>query len=180
MLRLFPHAGSTVSSVDSISVGLSLTSAGKLWLRYHMKCEPHFISFPDAGDVERADGLWQTTCFEAFLKHPDEDAYLEFNFSPSRSWAAYSFENWRAGQANQRLHNSPEIYLDFSDSHIALEAELHLPDHWVNSALDISVCAVVEESDGIKSYWALAHPPGNPDFHHKHCFALKLSAPVAP
>ena len=26
------------------------------------------------------------------------------------------------------------------------------------------------------SYWALAHPPGKPDFHHPDCFALELPA----
>ena len=38
---------------------------------------------------------------------------------------------------------------------------------------------VIEELDGTKSYWALAHPPGKPDFHHPDCFALTLAAPGA-
>jgi hypothetical protein len=33
---------------------------------------------------------------------------------------------------------------------------------------------VIEERNGRKSYWALAHPPGEPDFHHPACFALEL------
>ena len=37
--------------------------------------------------------------------------------------------------------------------------------------------AIIEEADGTKSYWALAHPPGKPDFHHPDCFALELPAP---
>jgi hypothetical protein len=36
--------------------------------------------------------------------------------------------------------------------------------------------AVIEEADGTKSYWALAHPSGEPDFHHPDCFALELPA----
>jgi hypothetical protein len=35
---------------------------------------------------------------------------------------------------------------------------------------------VIEETNGRKSYWALAHPPGKPDFHHSDCFALGLPA----
>jgi len=33
-----------------------------------------------------------------------------------------------------------------------------------------------EETNGRLSYWALAHPPGKPDFHHPDCFALELPA----
>jgi hypothetical protein len=33
---------------------------------------------------------------------------------------------------------------------------------------------VIEEVDGGLSYWALAHPPGKPDFHDPNCFALEL------
>jgi len=38
------------------------------------------------------------------------------------------------------------------------------------------ISAVIEESDGTRSYWALKHPPGAPDFHHPDCFALELPA----
>ena len=40
----------------------------------------------------------------------------------------------------------------------------------------IALSAVIETRDGAKSYWALKHPPGKPDFHHPDCFALKLPA----
>jgi len=36
------------------------------------------------------------------------------------------------------------------------------------------VSAVIEEIDGTKSYWALAHPPGEPDFHDADSFVLEL------
>lgn len=38
------------------------------------------------------------------------------------------------------------------------------------SSQKISLAAVIEEKDGIKSYWALAHPAGGPNFHHPACF----------
>ena len=43
----------------------------------------------------------------------------------------------------------------------------------------MGLSAVLEETDGTKSYWALAHPPGAPDFHHPDCFALDIPAPDA-
>ena len=43
------------------------------------------------------------------------------------------------------------------------------------SALDdIRLTAVIEEEDGTKSYWALAHPDGPPDFHDPSCFLARL------
>ena len=39
---------------------------------------------------------------------------------------------------------------------------------------EINLTAVLEEQDGTKSYWALAHPPEKPDFHMPDCFIGKL------
>ena len=41
--------------------------------------------------------------------------------------------------------------------------------------LQLGLSAVIEEVNGRKSYWALAHPVGKPDFHHNDCFTLELS-----
>jgi len=40
--------------------------------------------------------------------------------------------------------------------------------------LRLALAAVIEESDGRLAYWALWHPPGNPDFHHPEGFTLEL------
>jgi hypothetical protein len=42
---------------------------------------------------------------------------------------------------------------------------------------EYGLAAVIEEEGAVKSYWALAHPPGKPDFHHPTCFAATLPAP---
>ena len=47
-------------------------------------------------------------------------------------------------------------------------------------AAKLNLAAVIEERDGTKSYWAIAHPPGDrPNFHHPACFAATLP-PKAP
>lgn len=46
-----------------------------------------------------------------------------------------------------------------------------------DESVRVGLCAVIEETDGTKSYWALRHPPGPPDFHHPDCFALTLGPP---
>ena len=49
-----------------------------------------------------------------------------------------------------------------------------------DAAWRLGLSAVIEETSGRKSYWALAHPPGKADFHHSDCFALELPAAVRP
>ena len=41
----------------------------------------------------------------------------------------------------------------------------------------VGLAVVIDEVGGTKSCWALAHPPGAPDFHHPTCFAAELPAP---
>ena len=43
--------------------------------------------------------------------------------------------------------------------------------------LRLALAAVLEDQQGALSYWALAHPPGKPDFHHPVGFTLELHAP---
>jgi hypothetical protein len=40
----------------------------------------------------------------------------------------------------------------------------------------LALSAVIEETNGRKSWWALAHPPGKADFHHPDSFVLELPA----
>ncbi len=58
-----------------------------------------------------------------------------------------------------------------------METEIILPIDWQDEPIQLNLTAVIEETDGTKSYWALAHPSGKPDFHHRDCFALQLEAP---
>ena len=42
----------------------------------------------------------------------------------------------------------------------------------------LGLSALIEDMNGAWSYWALAHPPGKPDFHHAACFAHRLAPAV--
>jgi hypothetical protein len=39
---------------------------------------------------------------------------------------------------------------------------------------ELGLSAVLEEKDGTKTYWALAHPSEKPDFHAPGCFVARL------
>ena len=121
----------------------------------------------------RADQLWQTTCFEAFFRADGEDAYREWNFAPSGQWAAYDFTAYRQGMAEADVAQPPYIRVEDNLTWWALGATVALA---AGPRWRLGLSAVIEERDGTKSYWALAHPPGDtPDFHHADGFAAHLT-----
>jgi hypothetical protein len=139
------------------------------------------LVIPPEEKPHRTDELWRTTCFELFIRPRGERKYVEFNFSPSKQWAAYAFDDYRAGMRSVEidetplLPNAPGIWTD-KDGEFILGTTIGLPP----ADADVALTAVIEEADGTKSYWALAHAPGPPDFHNPDCFIATLPAPERP
>ena len=50
-----------------------------------------------------------------------------------------------------------------------------LPIDVLKDAILAGLSAVIEEEGGHKSYWALAHAAGEPDFHQPESFALVVA-----
>ncbi|HBR83499.1 MAG TPA: hypothetical protein DD861_04765, partial [Erythrobacter sp.] len=70
------------------------------WLTLRWRIEAaHDLVLPGFAGKGRADGLWQTTCFELFLRPDGGTAYHEFNLSPSERWNAYRFSAPRDGMS---------------------------------------------------------------------------------
>jgi len=126
-----------------------------------------------------ADGLWRHTCLEAFVAVEGEEAYREFNFSPSGQWAIYSFASERVRTPLEvETALKPSIQIHSSSEQLTLTARLPwtaLPPR--GSALCIALSAVIEEANGQLSYWSLQHPCEQPDFHHPAGRALRLVLP---
>ncbi|HEX8668824.1 MAG TPA: DOMON-like domain-containing protein [Allosphingosinicella sp.] len=130
---------------------------------------------PPPAPAARADKLWQTTCFEAFLRPRELTSYLELNFSPSGEWAAYGFSAYRAGMALASMPGPPTMSLTRGTDRLELDVLVSIDVPREPCALALT--AVIEERIG-KSYWAAHHAGGGPDFHHPACFADEL--PPAP
>jgi hypothetical protein len=122
-------------------------------------------------DPGRADELWRTTCFEAFLRKSGSEPYREWNFAPSEDWAAYDFSAYREGMAEADIAKPPYIRMEDNLTWWALGATIAIP---ADASWELGLSAVLEEKDGTKSYWALAHPGEKPDFHAPGCFAARL------
>ena len=162
-----------------IEVDVTRPAPRRLALRYAITGDLAQIRLPEPAPPHRADGLWQHTCLELFLRAAAEAGYLEFNFAPSGEWAAYRFSDYRAGMAPLDAVE-PQIASAGEGDGYVMTAELDL-DGALGLLADlpwqIGLTAVIETVDGRKSYWAAAHPPGAPDFHHRDCFALEVPPP---
>lgn len=168
--RLLCHPECPANNVRGITVEV-IRNGNALTLTYRVDCAADLLALPLAVAPERTDGLWQHTCFEAFISN-GEGGYAEFNFSPSGQWAAYDFDGYRSGMCNR---GTPAPLIDFQADQAGVRLNAKIDLSGLSGAL--SLTAVIEEADGTKSYWALNHAEGKPDFHHPACFAAKLPAP---
>src|SRR5215469_16891245 len=174
---LLAHPDAGGEFVWSIAAEAQFTAGASLRCRYTLRGDTPRLRLPQAGAGRRADGLWRHTCFEAFVGAPGSASYYEFNFSPELDWAAYRFDDYRTGMSAVTLERAPGLQVDRSSDALELTATVHLQGLAPLCdalALRLALAAVIEENDGRLAYWALRHPPGNPDFHHPEGFTLEL------
>lgn len=175
-LNLVPHPATPPARPDfkvwaSVEHAASLAAVAttNIWFGVGAPADRFVIPVAAAGD--RADELWKTTCFEAFLRPLGETSYREWNFSPSTRWAAYDFSGYRKDMAPAEIDQPPYIRSEDNFTWWALGATIAPP---ADTNWELGLSAVLEEKDGTKSYWALAHPREKPDFHDPGCFAAHL------
>jgi hypothetical protein len=157
------------ASVDH-AAAFGAVATTNIWFGVGAPAERFLI--PETAQPERADELWRTTCFEAFLRPVGESVYREWNFAPSGDWAAYDFSGYRMEMVEAEVGPPPYIRMEDNLTWWALGATFAID---ANTKWDLGLSVVLEEKDGTKSYWALAHPASDkPDFHHPDCFAARL------
>jgi hypothetical protein len=180
-LALRPHPDSPCFAVTHIDVEVARPRAGRLVLSYVVTGAIGDVRMPPVMAAARSDELWRHTCFEAFVRASPGDAYYEFNVAPSTEWAAYRFDSYRSGMRVAAEFGALPIETQSSPDRYTLQASLQLDrlsDLPPEASWRLGLSAVIEDRSGRLSYWALAHPPGKPDFHHADCFAHELSPAV--
>lgn len=173
------HPDSACDAVDRIEVRGTRDGLRALSLSYTVFGRIDALKIPGAAAHKQTDGLWRHTCFEVFVSAARGDAYAEFNLSPSGAWAAYRFDDYRAGMKDLAPNMLPLITVERSADVLRLDASVELAPFIPPGEAHVwqlGLSAVIEEASGAKSYWAAAHPPGRPDFHDRDCFAVKLAA----
>ncbi len=123
------------------------------------------LVLPPHSEQNRVIGLWESTCFEVFLKNIKNGHYLEFNFSPSTDWNAFTFETYRS-ELKELPFSAPSMNFDGKSFEVIL-LKSQIPDefnepghraHWMTSVLKFE--------DGSIHYLAPSHPEDAPDFHN--------------
>lgn len=176
-VALVCHPSTPVTAVRRIDVEIASTPAGGLRLRYFLDGDVSSLRIPAAAAAKRTGGLWQHTCFEAFIGGQGSRAYCEFNFSPSTEWAAFGFSGYRAGMVPLDYATVPTVATSLAEDRLALEAVvplealLALPGE---EMLLLGLAAVIEDKDGRLSYWAIAHRAERPDFHSAAGFVVEI------
>lgn len=161
---LTPHPTTPSEFIRAVNVQTQSLPGARMRLRYGVTGELDHLLVPDARRAARVDGLWRTTCFEAFLRSARDLAYQEFNFSPAGEWAAYAFSSQRQGMKPLDQPEPPRIACRRTAQRLEVEVQLQSP---LLSRPDVraALTAVLQLKDGTVSYWALAHAAGKPDFH---------------
>jgi hypothetical protein len=121
--------------------------------------------------VPRHDGLWNATCFEAFLNPVGTTKYYEFNFALNPSWNAYQFENYRTPQP--ATLTADFVLQGMSWDPLKNRLLVELQNKTPYKQFQVGLTAVLLEKAGVKHYWALAHQGSKPDFHLRESFILQ-------
>ena len=156
------------ASVDHVA-SLGAVATTNIWFGVGAPAERFVI--PKLSEPWRADDLWRATCFEAFFRPVGAQSYREWNFGPLGNWAAFDFSSPREDMAKAEVGSPPYIRMEDNFTWWTVGATIAVD---ATQPWQLGLSAVLEEQDGTKSYWALAHPPGEPDFHNPDCFVAQL------
>ena len=184
-LALRPHPATPCPAIHTLNATVERLADGNLCLHYTLRGDIAQVRIPAPQPPVFTDGLWQHTCFEAFVAVQGETAYHEFNFSPSSQWAAYAFSDYRQPVESPillapfppcggRAGDGGECSEQDSQSTYQLDAIIPSTALPATATLQLALTAVIELTDGSKSYWALKHPGERPDFHHRDGFTHEI------
>jgi hypothetical protein len=175
-LSLVRHQQSPCQAIRGIDVLVGGAPGGILTLAFALEGDLYGMRMPESRPPRQTAGLWRHTCFEAFVMAGEGPGYREFHFSPSGQWAVLAFRGYRDA-VELEVELAPGFVVRRSRDRLELDAEIRPDCLPPGRSLRLGLSAVLEDADGVLSYWALRHPPGKPDFHHNDAFAIQLVLP---
>lgn len=175
-LSLNPHPACEAAAAPwRIYARLRRSTSGVFFATFKANGPIERLRLPQQHAPARRDFLWRTTCFEVFFKPVGASRYFELNFSPSTDWAAYVFEDYRTGMDIAAVTAEVcETRTSGDAFELSARCQLDEAGALTGAPLCANLCAVLENHNGEKSYWALAHHCEAPDFHHQDSFILKF------
>ncbi len=174
------HPSSRSTPIRRVAFEVERSPAGILRVAFEIDGEIGRLALPAWRGIHPGERLWEHTCVEVFVGMVDREAYHELNVAPSGAWQAHAFTRYRDGGLLAGVAPAPRVAAERGDDRLVVEVEIDVARWSVDylpAAWRIGLAAVLEDTDGALAYWALAHPPGRPDFHDHMGFALTLDRP---
>ena len=179
--KLIPHVAGMqgVAATYSLHGQISVLKT-TLQITYKLEGEVAQLRIPNCSSQPlRQDLLWQATCLEFFLAAADNSDYWEYNLSPAGHWNVYHLDSYRKGIAEEPAYKQLPFNVICDEKQLSLSLTCALPPALASptaaAGFEVGVSAVLQSSSGELSYWAVAHPGSEPDFHHREGFCLKLA-----
>lgn len=171
MQQLVLHPDCAPGPITTVSASVAPTASG-CRARFRFEGDIARIRVPAKAPARRTDFLWKTTCCEIFWQPAGGPGYREFNLSPSGRWACYDFDDVRLKRRDGAVE---AIVLAGSSGPAELVVEADIAADLPLPAA-VALTAVVEDEAGDIQYWALAFPPGKPEFHSDAGRTVRLEA----
>ena len=129
---------------------------------------------------ERKEGLWNSNCFEIFVKEATSTAYTEWNFAPTGEWFSLVFSDYRKRDDNREaphpLHGEWNFTEDSVRGNFHIPLQFHKTDSFQNKqAILVGLSSILLTPGGKPSYWALSHQGSQADFHDFKCFTISFT-----
>ena len=148
-----------------------------LSIEYSLAGDCKNILFPEVSlqPLRRAE-LWKESCFEFFLAIPNQPQYWEFNMSPSGDWNIYYMDAYRrVGFREETLFQGLQFSAQRAPGGVIVNATVDLlPILPSEIPAQLGITSVIQTRDGHETYWALAHPNPQADFHLRDSFIIQL------
>jgi len=119
---------------------------------------------PKTKKQERKDELWRESCFELFLATEEEEAYYEFNFSPTLAWNVYRLEYYRAEPKMIDEVELVEFEVKQTKETLFIEIILDVQTLQFNS---YNLATIVLNKQDEREFWSLKAKGDTPDFHSR-------------
>ena len=125
-LALICHPATPCTYVSAVTARVDRLSEDLLILYYQVVGDIDQLQLPAQHRSAHTDGLWQHTCFEAFVRAEGARNYLELNFSPSSEWAVYRFDDYRRGMTAIEPPHAPKILCRRREARLEADVDVHL------------------------------------------------------
>ena len=135
--HLICHPGTPAKAVRAVWAEVALSFEDGFSLRFGVEGDIGALVLPPCeGQLVIADtatdGLWQSSCFEAFLTEEGQPDYTEFNYAPDGRWACYPVSYTHLDVYKRQARDEPVLLCPQADRHVVFAGHdqiMRVADH---------------------------------------------------